>query len=237
MDRYYRESSRRSGAHLHRHRETTTSHSHQSYHLSTTSMPTSIVMSNVPLPLITSETVAVNYSLRYSSAPCINYDLNKRPDRASLSSSMVNPHAPDYAWYSAPALSPTQLTSFTVRITGVEHPVVIVLSPPMGRGVAGVGYITVWEVLKACYDAWSRAKQECHAILEAHQAQSSYPTENSSRLWRTDNQSLYYSSSSYNQAMARLSYLRSHGIWAGLEPSSTERDVWILHTRAGRQAH
>ncbi|KAF9052138.1 hypothetical protein BJ165DRAFT_1608761 [Panaeolus papilionaceus] len=204
------------------------------YHHNSTFVPTSVMIHNIPLPPLASESISINPLLRYSNNPCILYDINSRPERAALSPRVSVNAAPEYDWRTAPALSPGGISSLTIRITGIDQPVVIVLPPPTGRPDSWGAYLTVWDVLKACYRAWSNAKHECSGVLQAHPITSFPPHAQSSRLLRTDNYSLHYNSSNHSNAMARMSYFQSSGIWAGLETSQTECDVWVLHTRPRR---
>ncbi|KAJ2922965.1 hypothetical protein H1R20_g14142, partial [Candolleomyces eurysporus] len=158
----------------------------------------------VPLPSMASGRMEINPMLEYTPAPLIYYILTQAPASAALDTRRRIAMA---CSFDQPATSPAT-TSLIIRTSFSTAPVVV-----ERFGAA----ITVRDVLTKVYE---------HLQACAYEQMHPRPTAGLLDPYRQHD----IGSEAYvQQGMVRL--LGNKLRWAGLSPSTTERDVWILHVR------
>ncbi|KAF8955242.1 hypothetical protein BDZ97DRAFT_1858870 [Flammula alnicola] len=176
----------------------------------------------IPLPPLADVPILIHPLIAYSrSAPPIGYDLSMAPSNASLSP-LIMTETNERLWRHQPAMEPRTVGSITIRAPRLDRPIVVF------PATLHTNVVMVENVLDAVY---SSIRAQCTADL--------YRPGNNTALAmrrRTLNEDRYSRSrtpSSVDDPLTKAirRYLGGYCIWAGLYPSSDERDVWILHTR------
>ncbi|KAF9052137.1 hypothetical protein BJ165DRAFT_1452646 [Panaeolus papilionaceus] len=200
------------------------------------SSPVPVIKHPVPLPQISAVPVTIHPLLRSSTIPNILFDLNYPPNTIALGPYLANVAPSDYqGWLNEPAAFPSDICSLTIRVVGVERPVVILAATN-----TSAGFITVWDVLYACHRAWRQAKAESRSLEELSSTPSyhllSPPSATNGRL-------LFSSDNDYRQDRTRIAtanqmntgpslsnqcYFQHSSYWNGLRSSEVEPEVWVL---------
>ena len=181
--------------------------------------PALIAASPIPLPPLASEPILVHPLLAYHVSPPIRYNLEMPPSSASLALALAERVSRQY-WGNQPAMSPATVGSITIRVAGVERPIVV-FPNRLDEGVVTVDDVLCrvheafhassvgdggWDFSTASSaDRWCSRDGHCGASAHARRRSGSQTTSTFSRD------------------------LRSNIWWGGLAPSTAEGDVWILH--------
>ncbi|CAA7263002.1 unnamed protein product [Cyclocybe aegerita] len=182
----------------------------------------------VPLPPLSPPPPAtpprIHRLLAYANEPSIIWSINQSTHDAQLARA---PSHASYHWRTLPALEPSPSrspSSLTIRLAPFTRPIVVF---PKARD----GVITIGDVLTAVYNgARQGAMDEFCAALGTSQ----------SAVWANGNMGAYAQMAMQAETRPRgddevstsvCSALHFRTLWTGLDPSRTERDVWILHTR------
>ncbi|PPR00321.1 hypothetical protein CVT24_004608 [Panaeolus cyanescens] len=202
------------------------------------SQPMPVIIRPIQLPPLYSSPVVLHPFLQFSPfTTCILYDLSQPPSTAAILSSINTLPALRQCgrWMAEPATFPSNICSITIRIVGLDRPIVIV--SPTG---SSTGEITIWDVLSACHRAWRQASDE---LYTRHYNALPY---NSSDFWSIPHPCPVHPpdncvrrqtkiTSTVNQMKAGrlsngLSHLGHHAsLWTGLTSSQEEPDVWVLN--------
>ncbi|CAA7261283.1 unnamed protein product [Cyclocybe aegerita] len=170
----------------------------------------------VPLPsLAAGMPILVHPLLQYhSNILSIVYDLSLHPSTAECPASRTRL---EYrSWRGQPAMHPSTVTSLTVRMPGIESPVVVF---PSRRDSM---VVTIDDVLGAVSSAVRRA------VLDQLTSQATGDSFGLGRRGYIQSPQPFYTDAQLtSDVRRRLSRARW---WGGLYASPTERDVWILHT-------
>ncbi|KAF8156082.1 hypothetical protein B0H34DRAFT_716102 [Crassisporium funariophilum] len=161
----------------------------------------------------------INEILAYDPNPRIEWAVNQHPRQAMCASLSVTPT--QYHWQSQPAIEPHSVRSITIRLKPFDRDRPIVVLPTQG-------VMTVGEVLHAVYSGARAGATEMFC-----NASGVLPLLMESRL--SDYSQLAIHSSGPKMGEDEVSSdvcscLNFKTRWAGLTPSTTESDVWILHT-------
>ena len=168
---------------------------------------------HIPLPPLTAHPVALHPLLTPHGTASILWTVCANPISAACSQGLAA--RDQYHWKSLPAVPETpDVPSLTIVIAPFPSPIVVM---PVR------GYITVWDVLRAVYDGARRGAVELRAaqarVLGPHRAPHAYGV-------------LAAGGPSPGDVSATdvREFMRFCTRWAGLVPSETERDVWVLRT-------
>ncbi|KJA16566.1 hypothetical protein HYPSUDRAFT_289821 [Hypholoma sublateritium FD-334 SS-4] len=168
---------------------------------------------HIPLPPLTPQPVSLHPLLTPHGAASILWTICTNPISAACSFGLAA--RDEYHWKSLPAVPEApNVPSITIFIAPFPSPVVVL---PVR------GFITVWDVLRAVYDGARRGAAELRAaqarVPAPHRAPHAYGMlaaggPSSGDITATDVRE----------------FMRFCTRWAGLVPSKTERDVWVLRT-------
>lgn len=180
----------------------------------------------ISLPsLIDITEVKIHPFLRFSHFPSkLEYDIVKPPHTAYLQNQIS-----DDDWKYLPAVEPPfshVVSELTIRVSGVPSPVVIYPTEESS------GIITIWDVFRRVYAAIRGVVEgkfgpDVDSVLRHPIIQKKYgPPPKNTPLpndREAKEQRMYM--------IIRDFFGGGKLIWAGLHPSRTEPDVWVLYTR------
>ncbi|KAF8959339.1 hypothetical protein BDZ97DRAFT_1923025 [Flammula alnicola] len=190
--------------------------------------PPLIVGAPIPLPALADGAILVHPLLAYHrSASSIHYDLTMPPSTA-LPMLPLKDHMARRYWAYQPAMEPSTVGSMTIRIAVLERPIVV-FPARLDDSV-----VTVMDVLAAVYRAiraaamgdYDERGEEC--MLDNTAQLAAHPRRHNAISTSRD-----HCPNVAHITVAIRKHFGGVGVWAGLYPSPTERDVWILHTRQG----
>lgn len=160
---------------------------------------------NIPLPPVNSQRVEINPALEYAPLSIINWDVSCPASHAVMDPRFSSRgHSLD-----RPATRPS-LSSMTIRTPFSTRPIHI------HHSYGSV--VTVRDVLSSVYEHLRQCASELvnprplPGLLDPHQQQHGLGSD-----------------SQIQMAVSRLLGQRTR--WAGLSPSSSEPDVWVLHVK------
>ncbi|TFK39182.1 hypothetical protein BDQ12DRAFT_72371 [Crucibulum laeve] len=167
----------------------------------------------VPLPHMVGGPIELNTALS-STFATLGYDITMPPSTAECRDP-IRAHGP---WLYESATFP-QMRSLTIRTEVLERPIIVHASSVNHNAV------TVWDILAAVYHALRGA------VIEGHR-HSHRSHRRSNRQTHNNREHDPYPQVTDEDIRAMVNdFVGSSRYWAGLSPSSSEPDVWILHVR------
>ncbi|KJA22388.1 hypothetical protein HYPSUDRAFT_41014 [Hypholoma sublateritium FD-334 SS-4] len=173
-----------------------------------------------PLPPLANVPISVHPLLAHHRlSPAIRYDLEAPPSSASLALVLAERVSRQY-WGNQPAMNPAIIGSITIRIAGLERPIVV-FPARLDQGV-----VTVDDVL-------SRVHEAIHSTAvggdgwDFGTATSTVGGFSWDGHWGTSAHAKIVSGG-WMTGIIRRGF-HSQIWWGGLAPSTTEMDVWVLH--------
>ncbi|KAF9052118.1 hypothetical protein BJ165DRAFT_1401522 [Panaeolus papilionaceus] len=196
-------------------------------------------MHPIQLPPTSTTQITIHPMLRNFIIPSILYDLNYPPTTIALDPYLAKGAPSQYqGWLNDPAAFPSDICSLSLRIVGVERPVVILAAANTYTGI-----ITVWDVLYACHRAWRQAKAETLSLnaptsttaATSYRLISSPPETNEHLLFSPEIADRQYRNKidsgnkmNTDASLSNQCYFQHSSYWNGLISSEVEPEVWIL---------
>jgi len=176
--------------------------------------------SSIPLPALSGTSITIHPLLAFHPVTPIVWQIRDTPNNAALAYHIRGRKS--FHWLSLLAFEPSSITSITIILEPFDRPFIVFASDTT-RG------ITIGDILMAVYKA-ARAGatrtfcEHLHIDLDllapAIQQYGEMVSQDTGPI--TGDDTVSFSVSQYMN-------FRTH--WAGLTPSTKERDVWILHTK------
>ncbi|TFK31038.1 hypothetical protein BDQ12DRAFT_729976 [Crucibulum laeve] len=170
----------------------------------------------IPLPPLTTTPVELNPLLKHTSPIPLEYDITIPPSNAVLRARVGN-HG---VWVCANATQPG-VQSMVLRTSVVGRPIVVHAS------TVNYAAVTIWDALLAVHDAL----REDAGLERSGSSHACTETERRSKEEERMHLGMGLSKNDENARAQLLFLVGRHRRWAGLEESTTESDVWILHLR------
>lgn len=172
----------------------------------------------VPLPQLSEGPIRLNNLLAFDKSPLINWFIDQPPSSAFLERDESYPE--HYHWMSLPATDNPHLSSMTIRLDPFRSPIVVF---PRGS------VITIGDVLAAVYYGARRAATETFCDELGINSSLLMPAVQDYGRWVR--QSIRPSGGDDSVCTSIRSYMNFRTRWAGLLPSTAERDVWVVYTK------
>jgi len=172
----------------------------------------------VPLPKLSEEPTKLTKIPAFNMFPLINWFIDQPPNSAFLEGHEWDPEC--YHWMSLPATDDPNLPSMTIRLEPFRSPIMVF---PRGS------FITIGDVILAVYYGTRRAATETFCDELGLNSSLMMPVvQDFSRFAR---QSIGPAAGDDAVCTNIRSYMNFRTRWAGLLPSTTERDVWVVYTK------
>ncbi|PPR00323.1 hypothetical protein CVT24_004610 [Panaeolus cyanescens] len=198
----------------------------------TQSKPSPVLIRSIQLPPLYSSPIILHPLLQFSPLSPIHYDLTRPTSTAVIHSSkrlsMAGLHYSGN-WMNDPATFPSNICSITIRIPGIDRPIVIV-SPTS----SSTGEITVWDVLHACHRAWRQASEEIYTRHSNASPSNNFayaPGSHPCPIHPPHHRVIHSTANRINAGWTANgpSHLGHASLWTGLTPSEEEQDVWVMN--------
>lgn len=179
--------------------------------------------SRISLPALSATSIKIHPLLAFDAITPIVWQIRDTPNNAALAFHIKGKKF--FHWLSQPAFEPSSITSITITLEPFDQPFIVFASDTT-RG------ITVGDVLTNVYRA-ARAGAtrffckdlniDSNLLEPVIQQYGEMVSQDTGSVAGDD---------SVSSNVARYMDFRTN--WAGLTPSTKERDVWILHTKKSR---
>lgn len=172
----------------------------------------------VPLPKLSERPIKLTNILAFDELPLINWFIDQPPNSAFLEGHESDPEY--YHWMSLPATDNPYLPSMTIRLDPFRSPIVVFPRD---------SFITIGDIIVAVYYGARRAATE--TFCEELGLNSSLFIPAVQDYGRSVSQSIGPATGDDAVCTSIRSYMKFRTLWAGLLPSTTERDVWVVYTK------
>lgn len=172
----------------------------------------------IPLPKLSEKPTKLTNIPAFNKLPLINWFIDQPPSSAFLEGHESNPER--YHWMSLPATDNPYLPSMTIRLEPFRSPIIVF---PRGS------FITVGDVIVAVYYGARRSATETYCDELGLNSSLLMPAVQDFSRWVR--QSIGPAAGDDAVCTNIRSYMNFRTRWAGLLPSTTERDVWIVYTK------
>jgi len=172
----------------------------------------------VPLPPLSEAPIRLSNILAFDNLPLINWFIDQPPSSAFLEREESYPE--HYHWMSLPATDNLHLPSMTIRLDPFSSPIVVF---PRGS------FITIGDALAAVYYGARRAATETFCNELGVNSSLLMPAVQDYGRWVR--QSRRPNGGDDAVCTSIRSYMNFRTRWAGLLPSTAERDVWVVYTK------
>lgn len=177
--------------------------------------------SRIPLPSLSATPIMIHPLIAFHpvTSPIV-WQIRDTPNNAALAYHIREKKF--FHWLSLPAFEPSSITSMTIVLEPFDRPF-IVFATDITRG------ITIGDILMAVYKA---ARAGATRILCEHlniDADLLAPTIEQYREMVSQDTGPLTGDDTVSFSVGQYMNFRTN--WAGLTPSTKERDVWILHTK------
>ena len=176
--------------------------------------------SRIPLPALSTTPITIHPLIAFHPVPPIVWKIRDTPNNAGLAYHIRGKKF--FHWLSLLAFEPSSTTSITIILEPFDRPVIVFPSDTT-RG------ITIGDILTAVYKA-ARAGAtrifcehlniDAELLAPAIEQYGEMVSQDAGPITGDDTVSFSVSQ-----------YMDFRTSWAGLTPSTKERDVWILHTK------
>jgi len=172
----------------------------------------------IPLPKLSEEPTKLTDIPAFNKLPLINWFIDQPPSSAFLEGHESDPEY--YHWMSLPATDNPHLPSMTIRLEPFRSPIIVF---PRGS------FITVGDVIVAVYYGARRSATETYCDELGLNSSLLMPAVQDFSRWVR--QSIGPAAGDDAVCTNIRSYMNFRTRWAGLLPSTTERDVWVVYTK------
>jgi len=178
--------------------------------------------SRIPLPALSATPITINPLLAFHPVTPIVWQIRDTPNNAALAYHITGKGKKFFHWLSQPAFEPSSIPSITITLEPFDRPFIVFASDTT-RG------ITIGDVLMAVYKAaragatrtfCEQINIDADRLLPVILQYEEMVSQDTGSIAGDDT-----ASSSVSL------YMNFRTNWAGLTPSTKERDVWILHTK------
>lgn len=178
--------------------------------------------SRIPLPALSATKIKIHTLLAFHSITPIVWQIRDTPNNAALAFHIREKKF--FHWLSQPAIEPSSITSITITLDPFDRPFIVFASDAT-KG------ITIGDVLMTVYRGARDGSTQIFCKKLNIDADSLAPViqQYGEMVTQVQDMGFVAGDDSVSSSVAQFMGFRTN--WAGLTPSTKEKDVWILHTK------